>query len=309
MVSVSSETVVPAEGEHLTNGWDSAVAVEDTLIRRAAHVQASWPITLARATGRPWRHTDAWAGAFLAERGELSNPVVLLRPPTDLASLVAEIDDIVPTTSTYFLLSPWLHVDLSPHGLVLLGHPPLMVRFPGSAVPRLRADVDLHEVHTVEELVLAERVLVEGYPMPHLQPLTPGDLWPISVLSEKTRIWLAYVDGEPAATAAAHLGRRCHPGGVRRHTPRRARPGRRHRGDVGRHGRRPWETCGSGRQRRRPSGLRGAWLRRDRAVDRLASSRRASLTRDLLTSAPSRAAWHPAAWVGGERDTAAVAAR
>jgi len=205
MVSVSSETVVPAEGEHLTNGWDSAVAVEDTLIRRAAHVQASWPITLAQATGRPWRHTDAWAGAFLAERGELSNPVVLLRPPTDLASLVAEIDDIVPTTSTYFLLSPWLHVDLSPHGLVLLGHPPLMVRFPGSAVPRLRADVDLHEVHTVEELVLAERVLVEGYPMPHLQPLTPGDLWPISVLSEKTRIWLAYVDGEPAATAAAHL--------------------------------------------------------------------------------------------------------
>jgi hypothetical protein len=141
----------------------------------------------------------------LAERGELSNPVVLLRPPTDPASLVAEVDEIVPPTSPYLLLSPWLHVDLAPHGLSLLGHPPLMVRFPGAPAPRPRADVELHEVHTIEQLVHAERVLVEGYPMPHLQPLRPGDLWPMSVLSDTTRIWLAHLDGEPVATAAAHL--------------------------------------------------------------------------------------------------------
>lgn len=41
--------------------------------------------------------------------------------------------------------------------------------------------------------------------MPHLQPLTPVNLWPTSVLSDTTRIWLAYVDGDPAAVAAAHL--------------------------------------------------------------------------------------------------------
>ena len=158
MVPMSRETVVPTAGEHLTNGWDSGVAVEDTLVRRAAHVQASWSVTLARATGRSWRQTDTWAGAFLA-----------------------------------------------PHGLALLGHPPLMVRFPGAATPRLGGQVEVREVHTAEELALAEQVLVEGYPMPHLQPLTPGDLWPLSVLSDKTRIWLAYLDGEPVATAAAHL--------------------------------------------------------------------------------------------------------
>lgn len=200
-----SQTVVPAEGEQLTDGWDSMVGVEDTLVRRAVHLHASWLVTIARVTGRPWRHTDSWAGAFLAERGELSNAVVLLRPPTDVAALVAEVDEVVPRTSTYFLLSPWLHVDLARQGLVLVGHPPLTVRFPGSTPPRLRADVDLHEVGTAEELALAERVLVEGYPMPHLQPLTPGDLWPPSVLSDTTRIWLAYLDGEPAAVAAAHL--------------------------------------------------------------------------------------------------------
>ena len=52
---------------------------------------------------------------------------------------------------------------------------------------------------------VAERVLVEGYPMPELQPLTPGDLLGPAILDGRTRVWLAHVDGEPAAVAAAHL--------------------------------------------------------------------------------------------------------
>ena len=50
-------------------------------------------------------------------------------------------------------------------------------------------------------LAVAERVLVEGYPMPGTPPgsvLAPG------LLGGPTRVWVGYVDGEPASVAAAH---------------------------------------------------------------------------------------------------------
>jgi GNAT superfamily N-acetyltransferase len=47
-------------------------------------------------------------------------------------------------------------------------------------------------------------VLVEGYPMPELEPLRPGNLLGSGILAAATRIWLGWVDGEPVAVAAAH---------------------------------------------------------------------------------------------------------
>lgn len=80
-----------------------------------------------------------------------------------------------------------------------------MVRFPSVHDVHLRDGVEVHEVHDPSELAVAERVLVEGYPMPDLEPLSPGDLLGPSILSPTTRVWLARVDGAPAAVAAAHL--------------------------------------------------------------------------------------------------------
>lgn len=40
--------------------------------------------------------------------------------------------------------------------------------------------------------------------MPELEPLKPGDLLGPSLLQPDTRVWLARVDGQPAAVAAAH---------------------------------------------------------------------------------------------------------
>ena len=56
-----------------------------------------------------------------------------------------------------------------------------------------------------QELALAERVLVEGYPMPDLEPLGVGDLLGPSILQGRTRVWLAWLDDRPVAVAAAHL--------------------------------------------------------------------------------------------------------
>ncbi len=198
-----TESILPAEGEHLTNGWEPDAPPDDTLVRRAVLVHASWPVAVASALGRPWRRTDRWAGALIGDAGALVNPVILTQPVTeaDAGAVVAEVGELIPPGTPYFLLSPWLTPDFAPHGLALIGHPPLMVRFPA---PRPRPDpegVEVREVRDADELAVAERVLVEGYPMPGTPPgsvLAPG------LLGGPTRVWLAYVDGEPVAVGAAH---------------------------------------------------------------------------------------------------------
>jgi hypothetical protein len=199
-----SDSIVPAADTHLIDGWEAETPHSDTLVRMAAHVHASWPTAVAGAVGRPWRATERWAGGFIADRGALSNPIILLQPPADPAAVLEEIGALVPATSPYLLLSPWPAPDLSQHGLALLGHPPLMVRFPSAGTVPSPAGVEVREVNDADELAVAERVLVEGYPMPDLEPFASGDLLGPRILDGQTRVWLAYVDGRPSAVAACH---------------------------------------------------------------------------------------------------------
>lgn len=199
-----SESILPDEGEHLTNGWELDAPADDTLVRRAVLVHASWPVAVAGALDRPWRRTDRWSGAVLGDAGALVNPVILTSPVSeaDAAAVVAEIEELVPRATPYFLLSPWLTPDFAPHGLALLGHPPLMVRFPA---PRPRPDpphVEVREVEDAAGMAVAERVLLEGYPMPGT---VPGSVLVTALLDGPTRVWVGYVDGEPVSVAAAHV--------------------------------------------------------------------------------------------------------
>lgn len=195
---------IPPEGEHLTTGWEPELPAEDTLVRQAVLVHASWPVEVARGTGRPWRSTQEWAGAWIGDRGALTNWVVLMQPLTDPVGLLAEVDALFPPHVPYVLITAW-PTDLQQHALVLLGHPPLMVRFPGDPPAGAATGVEVLEVRDADRLAVAERVLVEGYPMPELEPLTPGDLLGPAILGRDIRVWLAQVDGEPGAVAAAHL--------------------------------------------------------------------------------------------------------
>lgn len=198
-----TESVLPQAGEHLTNGWEPDTAADDTLKRRAVLVQASWPIAVASALDAPARRTDRWAGALIGDSGELTNPVILTQPVHESAagSLVAEIADLIPAGTPYFLLNPWLGPDLAPHGLALLGYPPLMVRFPAPRPSRDPEGIHVAEVHDADGLALAEQVLITGYPLPGS---APGSVLRPGLLDGTTRVWLGYADGEAVSVAAAH---------------------------------------------------------------------------------------------------------
>ena len=199
---------IVAGDEPVATGWEPNLPASDTLVRRAVMLHASWATAVAEALGRPTGRTDRWAAGFIGERGELTNPVFITQPLPDIeayADVLAEVAEVIPVRCPCFLVSPFPTPDLSGLGLGLIGHPPIMARFPGGQAPALRDGVELVEIDDVGTLATAERVLVEGYPMPDLVPFEPGSILAPAILEGTTRVWLATVDGEPAAVAAAHV--------------------------------------------------------------------------------------------------------
>ena len=122
----------------------------------------------------------------------------------DMDQGICEVDDLFPRGVPFLLVSAWPTSDLSRYRLALVGHPPLMLRPPSTARDWPSTSLDVRWVSNSDELADAERVLVDGYPMPELQPFTAGRLYTPALLATSTRIVVAYDDGVPLATAAAH---------------------------------------------------------------------------------------------------------
>jgi hypothetical protein len=200
-----TDSLLPDEGEHLTTGWEPDAPADDTLVRQAVLAHASWTTTLARTAGKPWRRTDTWAGGRVGDRGAMMNQVVLTQPPHVLADVLAQANGLFPPEVPYLLVSPWPTGDLGRRGLALVGHPPLMVRLPGAESASPRSTVQVRRVLDDAELAVAEQVLVEGYPLPEMQPLRAGDLYAPALLDGSTRVWLAWDGDTPVGTSTAHV--------------------------------------------------------------------------------------------------------
>lgn len=160
----------------------------------------------AGATGRPHRHDDDLVVAWLGDGGMFINAGVVLSAPADWDDLLTRVAGIVPDTAPATLISPFDTPDLTAQGWHLIGHPPLMARLPGAAKPpAMPAELRIHEVVDQSMLEVFERTLVDGYPMPDMQPYRWGMFYDERVLGGPTRLWLGFVDGDPVATAAAHV--------------------------------------------------------------------------------------------------------
>ncbi|MGZ4617818.1 MAG: GNAT family N-acetyltransferase [Frankiaceae bacterium] len=208
---MSEAPLLPSEGEHLTTGWEPSVPPEDTLVRQAVLAHGDWLWTQGQAAARPHRRGGGWVGAYLTERAPMSNMCVLLQPPADTAALLAEVGEFYPPHVPALVLSPWPLGDLTVFGLDKVGHPPLMLHlpYPGLAPhppPGSPPGVSIREARTAADLETVERILVEGFPMPELSPLTAGELLPPALLGGNTHAWLAEDGHRPLACAVAHLG-------------------------------------------------------------------------------------------------------
>ena len=81
---------------------------------------------------------------------------------------------------------------------------PLMLRPAGGAAPP-GSGAAVVLVAGQEALVQAERVIVDGFPRPALQPYRPGRMLPPQVLTTPGwRTWLAYRHGRPAAACCTY---------------------------------------------------------------------------------------------------------
>lgn len=177
----------------------------DTITELAAGSMADRIVHHAAATGRPYEQDDDLVVAWLGDRGWFINAGVVLSPPHDWTGILERIAAVVPGHAPATLISPFATPDLAGRGWQLVGHPPLMARLPGAAsAPAMPAELRIHEVVDQPGLEVFERTLVDGYPMPDLQPYRWGRFYDERVLGGPTRLWMGFVDGRPVATAAAH---------------------------------------------------------------------------------------------------------
>ena len=128
----------------------------------------------------------------------------MTRPPADWSALAAQVSAAYPKDVAALLVSPFPTPDLAPFGYGLVGHPPLMLRPTATVTPTPTSSLEVREATTAAELVDAERVLVEGYPMPDMAGLAPGDFYRPEVVDDATRVFVGYDGDDAVATSAAH---------------------------------------------------------------------------------------------------------
>lgn len=198
-----ASSILPPEGESLATGWEPDLDPADSLVRQAVLAHASWAVDAARRGGKPWYDGETWSGGILGDRGPLTNWIVP-KQPVDPAQVILEVARELPNNVPYLFVSAWPTRDLREHGLALAGHPPLMVHFPATAREQPVTDLEIRPVTDVSGLADAERVLVEGYPLPEMEPVQPGTLYPPSLLDSPSSVWVGYDGDVPLATSTAH---------------------------------------------------------------------------------------------------------
>ena len=163
--------------------------------------------TVARALGG--RVQDG-PEVFLADAGSrvpYFNQAILGRPVLSADDGVLDEAEafFAAGTSAAMLLSIWPTPDLTPRGWTLVGHPAFVARGPGPAGSGPRPGVEVRVAAGADDLAVAERVAIEGYPMPEADGGGPGSLLPAALLGTGLRVRLGLCDGEPVALGNSYV--------------------------------------------------------------------------------------------------------
>ena len=197
-------SLLPEEGEHLTTGWEDDLDPADSIVRQAVLAHVSWAEALTTAARGDFARGAGWCAGSGGGASALLNWAIVTSPPRDWAVTIDAISAAYPVGVSAIVISPFPTPDLTAHGLGLVGHPPLMLRPTSTVTAPPTTSLEVREAATPQQLQDAERVLVEGYPMPDMADLPPGDFYRADVVEGPTRVFVGYDDGVPVATSAAH---------------------------------------------------------------------------------------------------------
>jgi hypothetical protein len=190
----------------LETGWLDDTPVEDNLIRQFVRNQADFDATQATAAGGRVAEAPGVAMADAAVDMAFVNQATLQRPLAGLDDeLLDAVDDFWAEDRGrgHALLSVWPTPDLRSRGWALEGHPMLVVRAPGPHPSAERPGVTIETAATTEQLALAERALIEGFPLP-ASPV--GSFLPPALLDSDVVVRLGRVDGEVAGATRGYTG-------------------------------------------------------------------------------------------------------
>jgi hypothetical protein len=181
--------------------------------------EAAWRGRAARSLARGWteivramgRRTEEWDEVWLADAvspNPFVNDATLRRPlrEDEAEGLTARLAGFFaerPAGGSWLLWSGWPTPDLTQHGYVLWGHPPIMVRPPGGEAPPAPPELRIVEARDATDLAAIERTFVQAYPAQGLEPLLPGAVFPPGLLDSPFRFWAGYVEDDLVSVAAA----------------------------------------------------------------------------------------------------------
>ena len=180
---------------------------------------ATWMERSARSLATGWQElarglggrVESWSETWLADAASPNpflNAATLARPlgEVEAASLTARLEEYFaarPEGGPWLLWSGWPTPDLSRHGYVLWGHPPVMVRLPGGEAPPVPPDLRVVEARDAAALAAIERTFVQAYPVLGLDADVPGSVFAPSLLGGPFRFWGGYVEDDLVGVAAA----------------------------------------------------------------------------------------------------------
>jgi hypothetical protein len=189
----------------MLTGWEHDVPDDDSALRQWVLTNLTrYRTIIERVEGR----IDVWDAAALFDAGSpvlFDNAVVLRRPVSN-----DELDEIIDTARIFFpterpwlLMSVWPLPDLAAAGLSLMGHPPFMMRPPGTPVDPRRGPggFEIRRVAPADAVAFAA-TLEAGFGMPGASTSPWADA---RLFDDDMRAFIGYLDGEPVGTAAAFL--------------------------------------------------------------------------------------------------------
>jgi hypothetical protein len=196
-------------------GWLPDTPVADNLQRAFLHNQADLCDAIAESFGGTTARTGDVALAASRCLVPYFNEATLLRPlrsaDDPVLDLIEEFLDRSDAPGSV-LLSAWPTPALEARGWQLEGHPAFVIRTPGAglrdAAPRPGAQLRVRRAGTVEDLLRAEAVLVDGYPMEQARG-RPGGTLPPSLLDTAVAVHIASVDGADVAVGLGHTAHGC----------------------------------------------------------------------------------------------------